>query len=98
MPPKTWKRVELEVCKLFGGWRSGPEGKQGPDCRGTGHFAVQVKYRKCPKWLDEAVEQTQRDAKYYEEPVLVWYRKGKGLKKALVIQVIEDFEEWRLSK
>jgi len=40
-----WKAVELEVCRMFGGKRSGPTGKDGPDCIHTEPFAVQVKHR-----------------------------------------------------
>ena len=70
MPPSTWKRVELAICKLFGGVRSGPVGKDGPDCNGTGHYAVQVKHRTCPKWLIDAMEQAVRDAGLSELPVV----------------------------
>jgi len=96
MPSSRWKAIELAICRKFGGQRSGPEGKQGADCKGTGHYSVQVKHRKVPKWLTEAMEQCKRDAKYYELPVVALHPKGTSIGKTLIIFELEDYQEWHL--
>ena len=96
MPPSTWKRIELEICKLFGGRRSGPVGKGGPDCKGTGHYAIQVKHRTCPKWLIDAMDQCKRDATVAELPTLALHPKGAPIGKTLIIFELDSWKEWHL--
>lgn len=38
----AWKNLELRICRAWGGQRSGPVGRNGPDCAGT-PVAIQVK-------------------------------------------------------
>jgi hypothetical protein len=94
MPSSRWKAVELAICKIFGGQRSGPVGKEGPDCTGTGHYAIQVKHRKVPKWLTDAVEQARGDARWQDLPLVALHPKGKSIDETLIIIRLDDFREW----
>lgn len=91
-----WKAIELEICRIFGGERSGPQGKHGPDCKGTGHYAVQVKHRKVPQWLTDAVEQACKDARWQDLPLVALHPKGKSIDETLIIFRLSDFREWHL--
>ena len=96
MPPSTWKKVDLEVCKRFGGQRTGPVGKDGPDCVGTAPFAVQVKHRAVPQWLLDAMMQAILDSPITWLPTLVLHPKGHSIDDSLVIMKLSDFEEYYL--
>lgn len=96
MPPKTWKAIELAICRRFGGRRTGPVGKDGPDCVGTKPFAVQVKHRKVPQWLLDAMTQAILDSPITWLPTLVLHPKGKSIDDSLVIIKLSDFEEYYL--
>ena len=92
-----WKALELEICRIFGGSRSGPQGKEGPDCKGTAPFAVQVKHGlKIPKWLIKDMKQTIGDASPGDLPVLVLHPKGKRVEHSIVCIRLSDFREWYL--
>jgi len=91
-----WKAIELEVCRVFGGKRSGPTGKDGPDCIHTEPFAVQVKHRdNVPKWLTDAMAQAERDAGG-DLATLVLHRKGDAVRDSLVIFRLRGFADWYL--
>jgi hypothetical protein len=97
MPPKTWKKIELAICRIFGGQRSGPVGKDGPDCRDTFPFAVQVKHRSCPKWLVAAMEQSVGDLPSdLWMPVVALHEKGTSIEDTMIIIPLKWFEEWYL--
>lgn len=97
MPPSTWKKIELEICKRFGGKRSGPVGKKGADCKGTFPFAVQVKHRSVPEWLVSANRQAERDCPSdLWLPVVALHPKGAPINETLIIIPLKYFEEWYL--
>jgi hypothetical protein len=92
-----WKAIELKICRLFGGERSGPVGKDGPDCRDTGIFAIQVKHGKqIPAGIQHFMEQTVRDAPRDKLPTLVMHPYGKSVGESLVVFRLKDFEGWFL--
>jgi len=91
-----WKAIELMICRIFGGERAGKEGRHGCDCKDTGHYAVQVKHRTCPKWLIDAMEQTIRDAEEGQLPVLVLHPKGANIHDSIVMIRLSEFREWHL--
>jgi hypothetical protein len=66
----AWKDVERRICRLLGGERSGPLGKDCSDCTGTG-FSVEIKrttrYSLKRIWLDQA----QRHSKLEGKPWLL---------------------------
>ena len=96
MPPSTWKKIELAICRRFGGSRTGPVGKDGPDCVGTAPFAIQVKHRKVPQWLLDAMTQAVLDSPITCLPTLVLHPKGHSIDDSLVIIKLSDFEEYYL--
>jgi len=94
---KTWKTVELHICRMFGGKRSGPVGKDGPDCECTGDFAVQIKHgEQIPATIQKWMAQTERDAPKGSLPTLVMHAYGKSIGDSLVVFRLKDFREWYL--
>lgn len=92
-----WKAVELAICKLFGGSRSGPVGKDGPDCKDTGMFAVQVKHGKqIPKRIQAFMCQTIADSPEGMIPTLVMHAYGTSIDESLVVFRLKDFRGWYL--
>lgn len=52
----TWKRIEMEVARLFGTERTGPAGRHGPDAQ-TKRVGVEVKHRgNMPKWFKHGTD------------------------------------------
>ena len=96
VPSSRWKAIELAICSAFGGRRSGPQGKEGPDCTGTGHYSIQVKHRTCPKWLIDAMNQAVRDTIDGNLPTVALHPKGQPIEETLVIFRLKDFREWHL--
>jgi len=94
--PNTWKKIELQICNAFGGKRVGPVGKDGPDCKGTGHYAIQVKHRTCPKWLIDAMDQAVRDSGVMQLPTVALHPKHAAIDDTLIIFRLKDFKEWHL--
>ena len=97
MPPSTWKKTELRLCRLFGGERSGPVGKDGPDCTGTEPWAIQVKHGKqIPKTIQKYMAQTVRDTLKGTLPTLLMHAYGAPIEDTLVVFRLGDFREWYL--
>jgi len=95
MATMTWKNIERAICRRFGGERSGPTGKMGPDCIKTAPFALQIKHRKSvPQWLTDAYVQSMRDAPNGTLPVLVLHPEGWSIDESLVIISLSEFVEW----
>ena len=94
---KTWKAVELAICRIFGGERAGAVGKDGPDCCGTAPYAVQVKHGKqVPKTIQTWMEQASRDATQGSLPVLVMHPHGEAIEDSLVVMRLREFREFYL--
>ena len=95
---KQWKAVELALCRLFGGERSGPEGKEGCDCKGTAPFGIQVKHGKqIPKTIQKFMEQTVRDCPPGQLPTLLMHAYGQSIEETLVVFRLGDYREWFLN-
>lgn len=64
-----WKDLELRVAKAWGGTRSGPVGKMGPDVSGV-PLAIQIKRssRETGGVRGSWIEQAKRDGKTLELP------------------------------
>jgi len=91
----TWKDVERKICRKFGGERSGPTGRMGPDCVNTAPFALQIKHRKSvPQWLTDAYAQAMRDAPSKCLAVLVLHPRGWSIDESLVVVNLADFVDW----
>lgn len=92
---KTWKAIELKICRLFRGERSGPTGKDGPDCtKDTYPYAVQVKHGKqIPKGIQKFMDQAIIDAPYGTIPTLVMHPHGKHINDSLVVFRLGDYWE-----
>jgi hypothetical protein len=95
-PPKTWKTIELKICRKFGGERAKKEGEHGPDCKNTYPFAVQVKHFEFPDYLLKFMAQTVMQSKDDELPVLVMHPKGHSIGQSFVCMRLCDYEEWFL--
>jgi len=94
---KRWKAIELEICKVFGGSRSGPVGKDGPDCADTAHYAIQIKHgRQIPKTIQKFMEQTLRDATQGSLPTLVMHAHGTAIDESLIVFRLKEFREFYL--
>ena len=90
MPDKTWKAIERDVCRYFGSERTGPVGREGPDCDHK-QLAIQVKHREnLPKWLLDMVEQTAEQAGG-RFPVLVLHPYGAPTEKSMVVLTLDKF-------
>jgi len=94
MPDKTWKAAERRICKLLGGVRRGPTGRDDSDCVGTEPFAVEIKHRKAfPVWLKEAMAQSVENAKSSEIPIVVLHEHRQAYRDALVVVRLSVFSE-----
>ena len=93
---KTWKAVELRICrKYFHSERSGPVGKEGPDCTDDSYpWGVQIKHgEKFPQWLEEDIQQAEDDAWEGHIPVLILHPKGAKDDDCLVVMRLGTFKE-----
>ena len=92
-----WKAIELAICRAFGGNRSGPVGKDGPDCVDTAPYAIQIKHgRQVPKTIQKFMEQTLRDAAQGSLPTLVMHAHGTAIDESLVVFRLKEFREFYL--
>lgn len=79
MPSSNWKKVELELCRELGGERTGPMGRDLPDCSGTPGIGVEIKAYKKFVFLSEDWRQAVENAeKLGVIPVLVVREGGRG--------------------
>ena len=79
MADKTWKRVEREKCRALGGERSGPTGRDLPDCDKKVHVALEIKAYKKLVFLSEDWQQAvDNAAKVGRMPVLNVREGGRG--------------------
>lgn len=79
MADKTWKRVEREKCRALGGERSGPTGRDLPDCDENVRVALEIKAYKKLVFLSEDWQQAvDNAAKVGKMPVLNVREGGRG--------------------
>jgi hypothetical protein len=79
MADKTWKRVEREKCRALGGERSGPTGRDLPDCDDAVAVALEIKAYKKLVFLSEDWQQAvDNAAKVGKMPVLNVREGGRG--------------------
>ena len=96
MVGKTWKSAELRICReYFGSERTGPVGKDGPDCEMTSFpFAVQIKHgEKFPQWLEKDMQQAVDDTWDGYIPVLILHPTGANYDDCLVVMRLGTFKE-----
>lgn len=94
MPDKTWKASERAIAKILGGVRNRPLGSGVSDVIHR-WLAPEVKTRKkFPKWLHNAMEQAEANAKKGLLPIVVLHQVGLFHKHDLVMLRLEDFVEW----
>ena len=80
------------MCKAFGGERHWevPE-----ECKGTGQFAPEAKYRKkLPAWLEEMIQQAEQQARDDQLPLVALTERYRKRDDALVIVRFGDFLAW----
>lgn len=78
MADKTWKRVEREKCRALGGERSGPTGRDTPDCADI-CVGLEVKSYKTFVWLTKDWQQAKENAaKLDQPPVLTVRERGRA--------------------
>lgn len=79
MADKTWKRVEREKCRELGAERSGPTGRDLPDCDDASHVALEVKSYKKFVFLTEDWRQAKENAaKVGKPPALAVKERGRN--------------------
>jgi hypothetical protein len=68
----AWKVLELRICRMWGGQRSGPVGRDGCDCTGT-PVAIQCKRTGSTTGGIQGawIRQAQRDAKKVGQPYVL---------------------------
>ena len=92
MPDRTWKAIERAVCRYFDSERTGPVGKEGPDCDHK-QLAIQVKHREnLPNWLLDMVEQTKEQGGG-RFPMLVLHPYGAAVEDSLAILTLAQFRQ-----
>lgn len=90
-----WKGVELEICRRLGGERTGPVGKDGPDCTGIEHLGVQIKHGKqIPKTIQKWMGQTIGDCPEEKLPLLIMHPFQSGINDSLVVMRFKDYIDW----
>jgi len=90
---KSWKASERIIAKRFGGRRTGPTGRCGPDVV-TDWLQVEVKTRKrLPAWLLNALEQARAGCAE-RLPVVVLHRLGQRHDTDIVLLALQDFQDW----
>ena len=95
MTDKAWKQWERFVCRIFGGerWWDVPE-----ECKGTGIFAPEAKYRKkIPAWLEGMMQQAENQARDDQLPLVALTEHHRNRLDALVIIRLGDFLDWYVS-
>ncbi len=79
MASSNWKKVELEMCRELGGERTGPTGRDLPDCLGTPDIGIEIKAYKRFVFLTEDWQQAVDNAgKLGVIPVLLVREGGRG--------------------
>lgn len=78
MRSSRWKDIERTKCRELGGERTGPTGRDLPDCEGI-CVGLEVKRKKKFTWLTEDWRQAKRNAaKLGQPPVLAVKEHGQG--------------------
>ena len=73
-----WKTIELQKCRELGGERTGPTGRDLPDCEGI-CVGLEVKRKKTLVWLTKDWQQAKENAaKLGQPPVLAVKEHGRG--------------------
>lgn len=93
MVSSNWKRVELEVCRELGGERTGPTGRDLPDCIGTPGLGLEIKAYKRFVFLTADWEQAVRNAERLGAiPALLVRQSGRGGRRRVQMR-LADFNE-----
>ena len=90
MADKAWKAEERKKCRTLGGERSGPTGRDTPDCDDSVHVALEVKHYKKYVFLTKDWEQAvENAAKVGKIPVLNVREKGRGGRDCVQLDLID---------
>ena len=93
MTDKSWKASERIIAKRFGGRRTGPTGRCGPDVV-TDWLQVEVKSRRrLPSWLLNALEQACSGSAG-RLPIVVLHQLGQRHDDDAVLMRLRDFQDW----
>jgi len=96
---KRWKRVEREHCRELGGERSGPTGRDLPDCIDTPGIGLEVKSYKTFTFLTKDWEQAVDNAtKLGVVPALVVKETGQGGRHLVQMREFDFTRMWVWSK
>ncbi len=96
MPTNTWKNIERQICKMYGGVRRW-KGEAGNDCVGTGMWSVEIKHGKqVPKKLETYMLQAEGDCTEDCVPVVVMHPHGANIMDSYVMMRLRTFREWYL--
>ena len=94
MTDNAWKVFERFTCRLFGGQREN-DPERGDECRGTGMWAPEAKYRKeIPAWLEGMMLQAESQARDDQLPLVVLTEHQRDRMQALVIMRLQDLYDF----
>jgi alpha-beta hydrolase superfamily lysophospholipase len=87
----SWKAFERWVAKVTGGKRTGNSGRDTADVQHE-WLAPECKYRaKLPRWLTDAMEQAERNARNDKMPCVWLKAKGDRYRDSLVVMRASEF-------
>ncbi len=93
-PDKLWKAAERRLCKMLGGTRRGPTGRDDSDCVHE-WLAVEVKCnKKMPKYIMDWMVQASRNSESGHLPIVVWHYPSRPYKSSIVMLRLGDFLDW----
>lgn len=93
---KTWKAVERAVAQYLDGERVSCEGlgEKMPDVETEG-FSIEVKSRQhYPKWLEDAMQQSEDNARDGRWPIVFLHRKFRNYPEDMVIMRASAFQHF----
>lgn len=95
MADTAWKRFEREICRDFGGERTGPMGRDLPDCAGA-RLAFECKAEKASSLLESQIVQAEENAAKVGLPWCLVYKKLRN-RKLVVMEYSTLLELYRLA-
>ena len=95
MASSNWKKVELAMCRELGGERTGPTGRDLPDCIGTPGLGLEVKaYKKFVFLTEDWNQAVENAAKLGVIPALLVREGGRGGRRHVQIRANDLGAMW----
>jgi hypothetical protein len=92
MASTRWKVIELEKCRALGAERTGPMGRDLPDCDDAAHVALEVKsYKKFVFLTADWRQAKENAAKVGKPPVLAVKERSPGRRDIVQMRELDWF-------